>query len=1740
MTLGAVSGVNPFVVGVATGTLPASGYNGSFNLGAPLVQDKGGLFSVISRRLPIASVDLGVSNLSLVHQFTSETTDAAGDMTLQAADVGITSAFFEPYDAERYAVFYNDDTIEPLTSDQVVVSNASATVGVNNGKINQSGNVTANVTVKKQGLTSKSKVYTRSKKVTVDKCVSTASTTTNGLTQNNFFGLRVEDSEICLNFPDVVNVVGVYEALDKDTPITLDTLDFPSGLGLQDGAILGEQILGTSGALAQITNLVSNTRIEIAYLNDYEFTVGELVTFQESNITSTIQVINLGTHNNVTNKYDLDKGQKETYYDYSKLVRKDDAYVPTFSILAIFNYYAVPADDLGDVYTVNSYDAARFKSDVPIVPARGELTEYQERQGGHRASNLIDFRPQVAEWNSTTSSPFAPSSRNFATAGINPSLIVAPNEASLVNFKYYLERMDRLVLNKQGKFTVIEGTPAIAATVPVNEEEAMDIATIHVPAYLFDVDNVNITLVDNRRYTMRDIGKLEDRIENLEEVTSLSLLELNTQTFQVKDADGLDRFKSGFYVDDFRDDQRFDSSSKVNVNTNTQELETPTDFESFKPLVALDPGINVLTADYSANLSLLDSNCQKTGDLITLAYEEKEWINQPLASKVENVNPFNMIQWVGIVKLNPASDNWVRNVYIDGGERQIWGDRNDEYIETLKTGSAPDKYIRSRNVKFRAYGLQPYTRYYPFFDSTSGIDVIPKLVEITMGSGSFQVGETVQGFTNGVAGPLFTARIAQPGHKSGDINNPSKTYGKNPYDRSITLGTAYSASSTVLNIDITALAEEADGRFKGRVFKGMVIVGETSKAECTVSDVRLIDDNWGDLEGSFFFRDPNVDPAPPLRWTTGTKSFKLTNSSTNSEPLPGSLLISSAESTYRTSGIVDTYTQTLVIVRIPPPPPAPVCDPLAQSFTVDETGAFVTAVDLFFGHKDEEEQIRVEIRTVELGTPTNQVVADYAQVILNPEDINISDDASVATKVEFPSPVYLQPDTEYAIVILAPSSNFYEAWIAEMGEKTVGTSDLPDDENVIVTKQYTGGSLFKSQNGTIWTPNQYQDLKFKLYKAAFVQSGTATFYNPRLSVADVNVMGLNNNSIRTLPRKLRVGINPITTGSLINSLVQGAKISAGSTNPTAVHGYIEGVGGTVNTVIPTLAGAGYSTGTFASVATFPITGNGTGLTLNNCVFGTGTLEHVHLTSVPTIDQGGSGYQIGDVIGIATNSVRKGSGTQITITALTDRDTLFLTNVQGETMANGDMYLDDSATAFNGGTTDITSSTQNGTLNKGNIIEVKQYNHGMNGGNNLVSISGVLPNTAPTTLTAEVDIASTGTISVASTIGFNFFDGRYVTKGYAKVNNEVIFYDAINSGSGNSGTLGISTRGVDGSLPRTHESGSQIRKYELNGINLRRVNTDHGATGIVQGETEMDKYYLELDRTGSRNDVTFTNENSAGGDHIYASRNFQYSSVEPRMNIITPGENTTVSAKIRTVSGTSAGGSEQSFIDQGYQDVEIDALNTLTSPRLVASQVNENQYLTAMPENKSFTYSVDMNSADPNLSPVIDYDNMVIICGRSRLNNPVSDYPSDGRVNELKNDPHTGIYSTKRAELKQPATSLKVLVGAYRHESADFRVLYQLFRVDSSEVEQQWELFPGYDNLIDTNGDGYGDVGISTARNSGLPDAEVLGSSQGSFNEYQFSANNLDPFTGFKIKIVMSGTNEAFAPKFKDFRVIALA
>ena len=158
-----------------------------------------------------------------------------------------------------------------------------------------------------------------------------------------------------------------------------------------------------------------------------------------------------------------------------------------------------------------------------------------------------------------------------------------------------------------------------------------------------------------------------------------------------------------------------------------------------------------------------------------------------------------------------------------------------------------------------------------------------------------------------------------------------------------------------------------------------------------------------------------------------------------------------------------------------------------------------------------------------------------------------------------------------------------------------------------------------------------------------------------------------------------------------------------------------------------------------------------------------------------------------------------------------------------------------------------------------------------------------------------------------------------------------------------------------------------------------------------------------------------------------------------------------------------------------------------------------------------------------------------------MDNPGLNDATDARVNSDDTDPHSALYVSQRIDLQQPATSLRVILTAARPADADFRVLYKLVRADSSEIDQTYELFPGYETLIDTDNDGFGDEVINIAANTGHPDSIVPPSlTPNDYLEYQFTADNLEQFTGYVINIVSTTTNQSKVPTFRDIRTIALA
>ena len=1788
--------------------------------------------------LNISSVDLSTSELVISAQVTQNPV-SGNTMTIPISDVTDGSnvavpsgSFFESFKVDRFAVFQSGTNagIATIRSNQVT---GSTTLTVN-GLPNFTS--VANVTVKKNGIISKVKNLSKSNILDVtlsrnsQSGIGQSTSLYDGLTYNaTAYGLRVQDEDISLNVPDAVNVLAVYESLNTSQPV-LDLAEFSASASVATGAIIGENIKGKeSNTIARV--IINNgstpssgdaNKLGIVYLNANTFEIGETVTFEESNIETVVVSTTNGAYNDITTSFRLDKGQKEQYYDYSRLLRKTDASIPSRRLMVILDKYTVPANDRGDAFTVLSYPEGAYGKDIPMIGSGDSKVS---------ASDVLDFRPRVDDWVGVSSSPFYFMSRNeisYSSGG--PKWIAAPKEASVLGYEFYLGRIDKIYLDQNAQLQVQKGESAVSPRAPENLNNAMELATISLPPYLYDPNDAIINLTDNRRYTMRDIGLLEDRIQDLETVTTLSLLEVKTESLQVQDAEGRNRFKSGFFVDNFETNDLIDYNLGASITVETDE-------KLIRPIISrnsldsyLMPALEVTDENYdsTSNYELLDSNVQKTGNAVTLKYEEMGWIEQPLATRVANVNEFHVLAFKGTIELNPKSDNWVRTIRLDDNiiertserviatrrRETVWNDRREwerrraEVAQmngrrtTSETNvrrtdvivdSGDEEFMRSRNTAVLSRSLRGNTRHYHFLDGESGVDFIPKLVEIatdntlaTSGSdGVFRVGETVFAY-NANGDRKMSFRAAQSNHKLGSFrgvssnNDPFTTYGSNPYNPSETVQVRYTATSPVLNVDTNALAREAQGLYFGYLRKGFKLVGQASGAIAYVKDVRLITDSVGDLLGSFFIRDPHTSPPPDVVIRVGKKDYSLSNKKTGAKPIKGSKLGSYATTTYETRGryIVRqrniirttniTHHDTQIDVRFE----VENDDPLAQSFMVagnieapdpnaniddDQHGAYITSADVWFATKDPgNAPITAQIRTVELGIPTK--IAVGPSVTLTPDQVSVSQNASKATNFKFPQPIYLAPGRSYALVLLSPVSTMYEVWTARFGETTVETQNLPKTQAITYGVQWAMGSLFLSQNGSVWSPVQTDDLKMKLYKARFTSTeGTAYFANPTLNISNGYTPVLQNNPIVTYPKNGQIAVSGI--GTYEHVLTPGTEIR-GETN-TSVTARVEGFGFPIKTgtgigALPvTNGGVGYEANGSTTVSTFTLTGKGSGITLKIATTDEdGTISATGITTVAT----GSGYQVGDVIGIVTSTAfnAKGTGALFTINSagVGVTDTMYLTNIQG-TAAADSFKSSKKINYYNSAGLIVTSGslpTYGGDLvtaaspYNGNTFRVDAFDHDMHFGSNIVTIENVRGTEGSTLLTDG--LTNTGThlsVGAANTTNFFEFEGIPVSgtnAGYVRVEDEIISYTGI---SGNDLT-GL-TRGKAGTLPTSHTTSNRVEKYEANGVSLCRINKTH-TSGIT--DIGLNSYHIEFSRDATTStkardvddngsspktpQLSFKSESFLGGNAVNATKNIQFDAIVPNYGLMTPGGVTEASASVRTVSGTSVDGTESSFLDQGYQPIQLNTLNEFTTPRLVASKVNEDQYLTDMARNKSFTTAIKFNTANQNVSPILYLDIANTEFRSNLLNNPINNYPADSRVNSPFFDPHSAIYVSNLITLDNPADSLKVLLDAVRSESSSIRVLYAL------NGEDEFRLFPGYNNLDDTTGDGFGDRVVDAALNDGLSDAYVSASlSTNEYKEYQYTADNLEEFETYRIKIVMAGTNQAQAPKIKNLRTLAL-
>jgi len=498
---------------------------------------------------------------------------------------------------------------------------------------------------------------------------------------------------------------------------------------------------------------------------------------------------------------------------------------------------------------------------------------------------------------------------------------------SVVSFSYSssLPRFDKLVLTSAKTFELIVGTPSEKPIPPKDRLDAMTLYTLFIPSSVKLPSSIGIKFHENKRYTMRDIGKLEKRIENLEYYTALNLLETETKNQNFPDQNGNSRFKNGFLVDNFKTYKSVSLDSKdslFSLDTKKGELRPPFN-------------MSVLDASFSEK----DSSAVLTGELVTLPFAEVSLLEQTDASSTINLNPFEVFVWEGKIKLTPETDFWTdtetrpvvninnfgeNDVYQELGEKGFnsqWGSWETQILSVPETETKNSKEVVSFNdidAKIEKRLWNP--------------SVDPNIDQVTLETYSLWVGsgftrgftqKTPDGFVNGQPAILLSFK----GKK--EISTQNTTTFNESQIKTSSLG------SSVVDVALTPFLRERDIRFDVTGLKPstqfFVLFSDVDVTKlCSMigseSDLGTIKTNeFGEVSGIF--------KIPSKQFKNGSHPFKLVDTlSINS-----SQISSFAVTQYFSKGLTQTNQETFISTREPVV--------TSQQFTFEKvTAAFDTSV----------------------------------------------------------------------------------------------------------------------------------------------------------------------------------------------------------------------------------------------------------------------------------------------------------------------------------------------------------------------------------------------------------------------------------------------------------------------------------------------------------------------------------------------------------------------------------------------------------------------------------------------------------------------------------------------------------------------------------------------------------------------------------------------------------------------------
>lgn len=790
----------------------------------------------------------------------------------------------------------------------------------------------------------------------------------------------------------------------------------------------------------QTQTITTNNTFQTDTLGKNFLYIGSGATFADVvSVSSITGTLNGTASTQLLNYFTLDNGQRDNYYDWSRLMLSSS--VSSGSVAGPFTmtltrFVHSNTTGITGPFTVDSYSTVDYK-DIPVYtsPTTGR---------SYRLSDVLDFRP-VRQGDGTLSGYVLPSQS-------------ASNDNKF-NYSTYLPRTDKIVLGRDRNFKILSGIPSVDPQPPADNPDAMTLYAVTLNGFTTTKDDVQIKRIENKRYTMQDIATLENRIDNVEYYSNLNILEQQVRNSPILDSAGLEIPKKGILVDGFRGHAVSDVQDPMYAAS--------IDFENAEMRPSFKDRVYRLNS-----ISAASSVSGSSDGIYTLGYTTSPLINQPLATSSLNINPAGVFNYLGVMRSTPASDFWYDDATAPVVRVNTEGE-NDAWLFGIPSGTGAGEA--------KGFGSQ----WNDWESNWSGI-----------GRNNISTSSINSDPSRSIFVSSAGSRLTQPSANSqilpnslvsnvGDLQVKSDIV---PYARSIGVGLSANNlrpnTQLYLFVDGINVTPASGGGTITSDAAGKVSVNFTVPATLFAvgkKSIRLTDSISNDLSTTT----TAADYLFPAQGTWGnfkdgiitTRTVQTRRESVRSEKIVTNLFSKNIQR----SG----FTKLLGFT-----------DPLSQSFFVDPaiypSGVFTKKVTLFFKSKDSNTNTPVSLML-------RPVVNDYPHPskFIPLSDVTVLSSAistTIGTDFEFTSPVYLAPG-EYAFSLVTPSNNF-ELFTSQIGLDVIGQTPT-----IRATKQPYARSLFKNQTSTGVQKSDTEDVKFLLHICNFASSSSfslgaagATFY----------------------------------------------------------------------------------------------------------------------------------------------------------------------------------------------------------------------------------------------------------------------------------------------------------------------------------------------------------------------------------------------------------------------------------------------------------------------------------------------------------------------------------------------------------------------------------------------------------------------------------------------------------------------